>query len=317
MIIAVIIVVLVVCYFLYKQGIITFKAYENNEEVAGWVTDTNELIDERFYVFDGKTYFLCPKGDINWGKNSFVNHTIWFTSSNDDLIPTFYPGDKLLYISKKNVPFKGLKWERFADYGYTIGVANLEGDQSGHYHIVSNGDEYKGYVYKLSDANSLNDYSRFENLFLDKVGDVPVRDISVSKGGTVLNLDKDKEYVCEWYTGTYFQDFKMLANVHTFGILESFETFNYEFLHSNIIEIEIPSYLKSGYYYIDEICFFRFVEKKDVSLYNGQAYDPYIKWNDPIIIYDSEGHLLYDPTTGIDNRDDLSDSGLDGYEDME
>ena len=38
----------------------------------------------------------------------------------------------------------------------------------------------------------------------------------------------------------------MTANVHTFGFLESFTTYDYEFLHSNCIEIAIPSWFKTG-----------------------------------------------------------------------
>lgn len=61
--------------------------------------------------------------------------TVWFSSSEDADIPTLYPGDKLLFVSSTKVPYQGIEWERFSDYGYTIGVANMIGDTSGHYRI--------------------------------------------------------------------------------------------------------------------------------------------------------------------------------------
>jgi hypothetical protein len=241
---------------------------------------------------------LCPSGEINWSKNTYINHTIWFTSSNDDTIPTFYPGDALLYISSTEVPYKGINWERFADYGYTIGVANMEGDQSGHYYIVNSGDYgYSGYISPDSDANDLSQYQNISNLFLDKIGSVKVRDNFISDGGTVVGLEKDKKYVCEWYTGTYYQDYEMKADVHAFGSMETFTTYDYEFLHSNCIAITIPTWLKTGYYYIEGIGFFRYLSAYDAESYNGKAYDSEIDWNNPIILYDENGLIEYDPTS--------------------
>lgn len=139
-------------------------------------------------------------------------------------------------------------------------------------------------------------------MFLDKIGGIKIRKNEVSKGGTVSNLVKNKEYICEWYTGTIYQDFKMTANVHTFGSMESFTTYDYEFLHSNCIEIIIPNWLKTGYYYVAGIGMFRYVSKSDEPLYNGKEFDDNINWNDPIILYDENDNLIYDPSTGVDKR---------------
>ena len=94
----------------------------------------------------------------------------------------------------------------------------------------------------------------------------------------------------------------MTANVHTFGLLESFTTYDYEFLHSSCIEISIPTWFKTGYYYVAGIGMFRYVSKSDASLYNGKEYDENINWNVPIILYDDNGDLIYDPSTGVDKR---------------
>ena len=132
----------------------------------------------------------------------------------------------------------------------------------------------------------------------------------MSDGGTILSLNQDNEYLCKWYKGTYVSDFKLTANVHVFCSMESFSTVEWEFVSndSNLnhirscITITIPEELKTGYYYISELGFFRYVNMDDISLYNGKPYDPTVNWNDPIILYDVHGQVMYNPFQGIDER---------------
>ena len=266
---------------------------------------------------ESEVFKLCPTGDINWKKDNFISHTIWFTSDTDIDIPTLYPGDKLLYISSTSVPYEGIQWEHFGDFGYTIGVANMVGDNSGHYRIICTSEEngYVGYVYDKSDAGILNKYTGVSELFLDKVGSVDVRNNMVSSAGTISGLEKNERYVCEWYTGTYYQDYIMQANIRTFCTIETFTTYEYEFLHSRCIEITIPSYLKTGYYYLDEIGLFRYVASSEAGRYNGLSYDANINWNEPIIIRNEKGEVIYDPTN-ISYLEDTtySDYDVESYE---
>lgn len=311
------VVILGICtlgYIFTSTGILKLETAGSEEDVKKTIISVEDLEDNKYYVWhndeaknissdlkgtvNSDVFKVCPSGDINWSKDSFILHTIWFTSANDSQIPTLYQGDELLYISSTYVPTEGISWERFADYGYTIGVANMVGDKSGHYYIVNSGSKkgYAGYVYTASDTNALNEFQTVSNLFLDKIGSVKVRDNFISDGGTILGLEKDKKYVCEWYTGTYYQDFEMKANIHTFGSLESFMTYDYEFLHSNCIAITIPNWLKTGYYYLDNIGFFRYIASADAKKYNGKPYDSNIDWNDPIILYNEDGSVKYNPS---------------------
>ena len=92
--------------------------------------------------------------------------------------------------------------------------------------------------------------------------------------------------------------------------METFTTVDWDFVSndSNLnhirscITITIPEEFKTGYYYISNIGFFRYVNMKDISLYNGNPYDPAVNWNDPIILYDEHGLVMYDPFSGIDER---------------
>lgn len=302
---------------LVMNGTIKFATL-GKKEIERMAETVEKLADEHFYIWHNSTtdditadlnnvstsyvFTLCPSGDTNINKNSYARHTIWFTSDNDSEIPTLYSGDKLLYVSSDSIPYEGMEWERYADYGYSIGVANLESDNSGHCYIYNSGKGFRDYVYSGSDANQVNMFSDESMLFLDKVGNNSVGSSSITDGGTIKGLTKDKTYLCEFYTGTYYQDFSMTANVHTFSVMEEFTTYDYKFLHSNCIEITIPGWFKTGYYYINGMGLFRYVTSLDQAIYNGQPYDEAVNWNDPIKQYDSNGSLIYDPSEGIDKR---------------
>ncbi len=251
-------------------------------------------------------FFICPIGSINFeGKEKEETYeyqrSIWFLADTDNEIPTVTSKDALIYISDTTVP-EEIVFERFADYGYSIGISGLKEDESDHYYITfaeTDEDDYKHYIYEDSDARDLTTFNTITRLYIDKVGGTLVRKINVSAGGTVLNLEKDKDYICEFYTGTFYQDFKLQANVRCFGSLERFICYDYEFLHANCIRIEIPDWFKSGYYFVEGVGLFRYVAYEDLSAYNGLTYDESIEWNDPIKQYDEYGVCIYDPSLEI------------------
>lgn len=248
-------------------------------------------------------FFACIKGEYNFKKEELgttINYprAIWIDSATDNQIPTVTSKDKLIYVSSTEVP-QEIIFERFADYGYSIGISNMVSDMGGHYYFTfadTDEDDYKYSIDMKSDAAQLADLQTITRLYLDKVGNTRVTEENISDCGTVLGLKKDKVYTCEFYTGTYYQDFNLTANIHCFSSLERFTSYNYEFMHSNFIVIEIPEYFKSGYYFVNGVGLFRYVADKDVTKYNGEPYDENINWNDPIIEYDEDGVVIYDPS---------------------
>lgn len=269
-----------------------------------WHDDSVDNIkDDLKKVPDHDVFFTCITGDINFkGEETAETYqtprSIWIDSNTDSQIPTVTSKDKLIYISETTVP-ESIIFERFADYGYTIGVSNMVADGGDHYYIVyaeSDEDDYKKYVDVKSDASALAEFSTITRLYLDKVGDTRVDSDNVSDGGTVLGLKKDESYICEFYTGTFYQDFKLKANIHSFGSFERFVSYDYEFLHSNCISITIPNYFVSGYYFVNGVGLFRYVSDADAGKYNGEAYDEKINWNKPMILYDENGSKIYDPS---------------------
>lgn len=317
-VVSIAIIAVLVIVILILKGVIELPALATMEgeletETEKVVTSSEDLKEGSFYVWHNENsnniekdlagvtkpdvFKECPAGVKNWEKSEFTTHTLWFSTAEDADIPTLYPGDELIYVNSTKVPYEGIQWEHFADYGYSIGVANLIGDDSGHYHIPYDPDKgYAGYINPESDVAVLNDYITVSELFLDRIGSVEVRDDLVTDGGTVYGLDRNMKYLCEWYTGTNYQDYYMTANTHVFSSIETFTTYDYKFHHSNCISITIPEWLKTGCYYLEDIGFFRYVTGDDVKKYSGAAFDPDIDWNDPIIIRDQDGFLVYDPT---------------------
>lgn len=316
MIVAVITVIIVICNIF---GINLFATLSG--ESAGKPTSfssVNELESGKAYVWhheggsieedlksasNTSIFFTCIKGDYNFKnkeKEEAIEYprSIWVSSDEDDTIPTVTKDDLLIYVSSTEVP-DGILFERFADYGYSIGISNMIEDGGGHYYIeyaAVDEDDYKHYVDMNSDAAQVSELEPITKLYLDQVGNIKVDEETVSDGGSVLELTKDKSYICEFYTGTFYQDFKLTANIHSFSSLERFTSYDYEFMHSNFIVISIPEYFKSGYYFVNGVGLFRYVAEEDESIYNGEAYDENIDWNDPIIVYNENGEMIENPS---------------------
>lgn len=293
-----------------------------------WHHEGADIGDDLEKEADKSIFFTCIKGDYNFkneelGEEFNYPRAIWMDSVTDAQIPTVTSKDKLVYVSSTEVP-QSIVFERFADYGYSIGISNLTPDMGGHYYITFvdvDADDYKYSIDMNSDAAQLADIGTVTRLYLDKVGKQKVDEKTVSDGGTVLGLKKDKVYTCEFYTGTYYQDYNLTANIHCFGSMERFVSYNYEFMHSNFIVIEIPEYFKSGYYFVNGVGLFRYVADEDVATYNGKSYDENIDWNDPIILYDEDGIVIYDPSDPefeqkkLEEIEEKSDKGEEMTED--
>lgn len=152
-------------------------------------------------------FFTCISGEYNFKKEELgttINYprAIWIDSDTDNQIPTVTSKDKLIYVSSTGVP-QEIIFERFADYGYSIGISNMVPDMGGHYYFSfadTDEDDYKYSIDMKSDAAQLAELQAITRLYLDKVGNTRVTEENISDGGTVLGLKKDKVYTCEFYT---------------------------------------------------------------------------------------------------------------------
>ncbi len=294
-----------------KLGIIENGTTYTEVKAAKTISDVDTLEDGHLYVWkdckdkaiegDNNDFLICPVGNTNLeykDKNvSVANYTIWISSEDDYQIPTLTSEDKLIFVSLSEVP-DTFTFLRMFENGYSIGITSLTADASEHYYlpyVQTDEKDYKQVIDVNSDANDLGGMT-INKLYLDKVGDMEITAENISDGGIVLGLTKDEKYVCEFYTGTYYQDYLLSASQHTFTEFEEFTCYGYEFLHANCISIDIPEWLCSGYYYVNGVGLFRYVADSDVGTYNGKPYDENIAWNEPLILYDDFGQVVYDPS---------------------
>ena len=310
-IIALVSLMLIASIVLSKLGIIDTGEVKAEEETVEVINSVEELEDGCIYVWkncEGKKitaedneFILCPEGNTNIKYKdrtvSEANYTVWVDSRQDKQIPTVTRGDRLIYVSKEGVP-DTYDFLRMYENGYSIGLTSLQPDAGGHYYVnymQTDAKDFKQYINAECDAGDLAGLG-VKKLYLEKVGKAKLTEENISESGIVTGLKKNKQYVCEFYTGTYFQDYMLTADQHTFTEFEDFECHGYEFLHSNCISIDIPEWLCSGYYYINGSALFRFVDDKDIEVYNGKPYDKNIEWNEPLIQYNEFGRVIYDPS---------------------
>ena len=296
---------------LSKTGLVENGTTYGGTEIKQGQTSIDKLKDGCFYVWENgnekniedndNSFILCPEGTKNISYDdkdvSMAKFTVWIDDATDNSIPTLTSKDKLIFVNQTLVP-DTFDFLRMYENGYSIGVTSLTPDASDHYYLTyiqADKDDYKQFVNVKSDAKDLGGLA-VEKLYLEKVGDMDLTDETVSEGGVVTGLKKDEKYICEFYTGTYFQDYLLTASNHTFTTFEDFTCYGYKFLHSNCISIDIPDWLATGYYYINGIGLFRYVSDEDLANYNGEAYDANIAWNEPLIIYDEFGRVAYDPS---------------------
>lgn len=210
----------------------------------------------------------------------------------EKLVPTFYEGDKLIYKSKTNIPLS-YSFEKFFDNGCSLGVTGLYMDASGNYRYDSSNCR----VVEFSDASGLASISADSIYFtavtkLDEDGnaeDDPLRidTTRVNTNGVVSGLDAGSTYTCDFRTGTEKITVNMTANVRMLSSAETYMSSRFEFITDYIAEIEMPEYLTSGYYTINNNGIFRFVAK-------GKSLDDLTEkdYNETIYKYDDNGNIV-------------------------
>lgn len=256
--------------------------YLSEEEIP---EDTYCIVHE-----EGENVYFYPllKADHTFddtykeAKGEDPSRVYWVNYNMDEgLIPTMYPGDRLIYKSATTIPTT-YSLEKFYDNGYTFGVCGLKADLSGNYRFdVEDG----GYTLMTSDA------AGFESLEADVIYFVSADDIflkngNVSSSGTVTGLELMKTYACDIRTGTEKIAADLTANVHYFSSAETYIFGDFTFITEHIAEINLPDYASTGYYDINGAGFFRYL--KSETSYKGLSAQDY---NETLYAYDEYGKL--------------------------
>ena len=243
------------------------------------ITDNSGAMTEKDYqklseqMEEGK-YYILHNGEVSMittaEETSPSNGTIaWFDHTAYDNIVTMYKGDKLIYYTTNDID-ESFSYTRFLDMGYTIPIAGLEAGASGKFHISTSSDA--GTVYPDSSATSLYEFQN-DQVIVDKIGGVSLTADNVSDYGTVTGLEQDEEYNIDLYSGSVLTKTSMYANIRAMGLDDdqSFTTNKFDFLSGEVIQIGLPNWFNSGYYEINGLGIFRYV--------NGTSYDETTNFN--------------------------------------
>ena len=243
------------------------------------ITDNSSAMTEKDYqklseqMEEGK-YYILHNGEVSMittaEETSPSNGTIaWFDHTAYDNIVTMYKGDKLIYYTTNDID-ESFSYTRFLDMGYTIPIAGLEAGSSGKFHISTSSDA--GTVYPDSSATSLYEFQN-DQVIVDKIGGVSLTADNVSDYGTVTGLEQDEEYNIDLYSGSVLTKTSMYANIRAMGLDDdqSFTTNKFDFLSGEVIQIGLPNWFNSGYYEINGLGIFRYV--------NGTSYDETTNFN--------------------------------------
>lgn len=232
----------------------------------------SQLQRDHVYVETDDGYAEPTWGNINFeptisnGKNNCV---AWFDETSWKLIPTIHRGQSVVYRTTEEFD-EDFQFTKFMDVGYTIGICNLRETTTGRYKFTAMDDSTN--VNPTSDA--ARTLSLDANVTLDAVDGKPLRGDRVSPCGTITGLKKDQSYPADIYVGTEIVHYDLKADSRALYGAQVNKITDYEFVQAEIIEIEIPSYFKSGYYSLNGFGIFRYVAEEgniddiDFNLYN-------------------------------------------------
>ena len=211
---------------------------------------------------------------------------VWFDESTYNKIPTLYEGDSLIYKTS-DVLTETFVYERFEDFGYSVGLCGLSETESGRYSISTDPD--KNNTFPDGDTDEL---LRLKNktVIIDTIGGTELRAPKktengitlggpLTRAGSISGLEKDKLYTAQIYEGTKLHEYDFTANIRIMASMEVTKDTDFSFESETIINLQIPETFNSGYYMVNGVGLFRYVK--------GSEFDENTNFNEPNVT-DSE-----------------------------
>ena len=235
-----------------------------------------KLISGSYYVVQDGIYYPLVYYVDNHGMSSPTNvvqpsRQIYFTTQDEVEIPVLFDDCELIYYSKEGI-LDYMTWERYYDLGYTIGLLDLKTMTSGRVYLDLS-DEKEMHIIPDSELFEINEL-KAEKLLVDKIGGIQVTEDLISDG-LILSTQKSKQYDLEIYTGTQYVHYLATANTHAFKAYELFASIEYETIKEGFFKIEIPEYLVTGYYSLNDSGVFKLVR--------GSSYSPDTDFNEQLL----------------------------------
>lgn len=267
-----------------------------------------------YYIKHGKYFYKIPKGSTNYNiaeqytsdEPDYTRNYFYVANKNEKEIPTFYKGDSVCIKTEESV-LNTIRWERFLDAGYTIGVRNITETENGRFSILFDsshiyGKSSLGKKLGMEDAESQDNSDSDESdssLILDSIDGKKIQGKDVwTDNGILKTMKKNQEVTINIFKGSKGLSEKCKADIRAFVSFENYSTYDYDLvLKDGYIDLKIPDWFKDGYYSVGESGVFRYISKKENET-DPSAIDytvPYLYFynNAVLVSTDKKGHKVY------------------------
>ncbi|MDO4647083.1 MAG: hypothetical protein Q4B26_00435 [Eubacteriales bacterium] len=190
--------------------------------------------------------------------------TLWYKEADFSNIPTLYEGDQLIIKSDTAIA-QDFTFERFEYVGYTIGISDINQLRNGRFYINTKSETMDdGIIARNSDAYKL--FSLNSNVtIIDKIGGAKLKEGNLTRGKVINGLEKDKTYEAEIYVGSKKYVYPLKADVIAMTSMDSETTSDYTYYDGELVAVDIPDNLNTGYYSCNHSGLFRLVRSKSYS----------------------------------------------------
>ena len=222
----------------------------------------SELKNDVYYVKDGVKFvalYTPEMANISQSSNFNVigRDKIAYFQNDIRLVPSAYKSDYIVYKTTESVK-KEVDLSRYRYVGYSIGIYGGYFTEEGYYAAsiqknVANGSSLQEKIGK----------TQADTIRIVKINDSPItKEMCDPYTGVIVGLEKNEKYKINYYLGTYYFEEDIVADT---AFLNSFEAFSYDpsTREENIngyINFEIPSDLKSGWYYVHNVGFCKYFD---------------------------------------------------------
>ncbi len=257
----------------------------------------DDLEDGKYYI--RHTDYTCEQpyfgtGTFSQGSissNASRERILWYKYDFQN-IPTMYKDDSLIMYTT-GVLNESVYFERFVDLGYTIGLCGLSYMPSGRVCVGTKKNTIKTYP-----GGDTDEFLYFNNdtVIIETLGGVKLRkentDKYLTEYGTIKGLEYAQQYAAEVYEGSIRHEMTFVSDIRVLASSEVIHTLSYEFEGGKLIRITLPKGLKSGYYLLNGVGIFRYV--------NDTTYDETMDMNEPNDDDETKEDPIVDYVTGFE-----------------
>ncbi len=224
----------------------------------------DELENDVYYVKNGTKFIEVykPLGTAENAANILDRSRVFYcvdSVGDENLIPTHYMDEFVAYASEKSA-LENISLERFADFGYSIGVYGGYFGDDGYYHVDVSDEKNEAAGSSFKDVISKTKSTDIRIKAIDGV-DLKSDYIDVFSG-FILGMKQGQKYLVSFYSGTYYYEQEMIADTHMFRPFETYtyDTKNMEDTKNGYAAFMTPNTLKSGYYNINGAGLFKYYD---------------------------------------------------------